>query len=564
METKSINGRYEARERIGSGGMANVYKGIDCVLKRDVAIKLLHDDSASDPSFVERFRREAQAVARLNHPNIVSVYDWGAVDHSYYMVMEYVDGTSLKEIIRDRAPLPEREALRIAADVASALAVAHQGGIVHRDIKPQNILLTWDGAVKVVDFGIARTESLTQLTLTNAVYGTAHYFSPEQAQGRTVDARSDIYSLGVVLYEMLTGREPFQGASLLEVAVQHVQQPPMPPRDRVPSISPEVNDLVLRALAKDPNDRFATANGMRIALVGAMAEASVEVAERTKSVPVVTASNPPTLAAPRRGRNPLPLPMTATRQRDRSPWGRILFVVPVLFVALAALLAQHTLRGSRHAALNPHATPTSGYKLGTHVQTHRPTIGPRRIAARARGTGTNVAVSPHAVVGPPPRTSRAATNTPTVVVPTVPMAPTSLPNVSTGSSGQESTAAAHPDSAANRTNSSSSAAVQAVDTFYRAVSAHHFSQAQNLWTPAMIANNPPATNLSYRFASVQSMTVISDKILAYDPSSGTASVSVDLLEQDTGSSDTVRYRGTWNLVDTADGWKLDSPHLYRV
>jgi len=564
VETKSINNRYEARERIGSGGMANVYKGIDCVLKRDVAIKLLHDESASDPSFVERFRREAQAVAQLNCPNIVSVYDWGAVDHSYYMVMEYVDGTSLKEIIRDRAPLPEREALRIAADVASALAVAHQGGIVHRDIKPQNILLTWDGAVKVVDFGIARTESLTQLTLTNAVYGTAHYFSPEQAQGRIVDARSDIYSLGVVLYEMLTGREPFQGGSLLEVAVQHVQQPPMPPRDRVPSISPAVNDLVLRALAKDPNDRFATASGMRVALVAAMAEANVDVGERTKNAPVVTVSNPPGLAAPRRGRIPLPSPAPATRQRDRSAWGRILFGVPVLFVALAALLAQHTLGGSGHAAFKAHATPTDGHKPGARVQTQRPTVGPRRIAARAQATGTRVAVSPHAVSVPTSRTPHAATNTPTVVVPTVPMAPTSLPQVSTGSTGQKSTTAAHPDSAANRTNSSPSAAVQAVDTFYQAVSSHHFSQAQNLWTPAMIANNPPAANLSGRFASVQSMTVVSNKILAYDPASGTASVSVDLLEQDTGASGAVRYKGTWDLVKTPNGWKLDSPHLYRV
>lgn len=561
METKSINNRYEARERIGSGGMANVYKGIDCVLKRDVAIKLLHEDSAADPSFVERFRREAQAVAQLNCPNIVSVYDWGAGDHSYYMVMEYVDGTSLKEAIRDRAPLPEREALRIGADVASALAVAHQGGIVHRDIKPQNILLTRDGAVKVVDFGIARTESLTQLTLTNAVYGTAHYFSPEQAQGRIVDARSDIYSLGVVLYEMLTGREPFQGGSLLEVAVQHVQQPPVPPRDRVPSISPAVNDLVLRALAKDPNDRFASASGMRAALVAAMAEATVDAGGQTKGAPVLTPVGPPALAAPRRGRDPLPSPTPATKQRDRSAWGRVLFVVPVLFVGLAALLAQHTLGGSHHAALNTNATPPGGHKPGSRRQAHRSTVGPRRIAASARATSTHVAVSPHVIAGPTPRTSSAATNTPTVVVPTVPMAPTSLPRVSTGSTGQQSTAVAHPDTAVNRTNSSPSAAVQA---FYQAVAAHQFSQAQDLWTSSMIANYPPGTNLSGHFASVESMKIVSDKVLAYDPASGTASVSVDLLEQDSGASGVVRYKGTWDLVKTPNGWKLDSPHLYKV
>lgn len=561
METKSINGRYEAREPIGSGGMANVYKGIDCVLKRDVAIKLLHDDSASDPSFVERFRREAQAVARLNHPNIVSVYDWGAVANSYYMVMEYVDGTSLKELIRDRAPLPEREALRVAADVASALTMAHQGGIVHRDIKPQNILLTADGSVKVVDFGIARTETLTQLTLTNAVYGTAHYFSPEQAQGRTVDARSDIYSLGVVLYEMLTGREPFQGASLLEVAVQHVQQPPVPPRDCVPSISPEVNDLVLRALAKDPKDRFESASAMRNALVAAMAVPSVKIGERTKRAPIVTASETPTLAAPRRGRTPRPSPVPAVRQRERSPWGRILFVVPVLFVALAALLGQHNLGGSRHTALNARATPPIRNTKGTRVQTRRPTIAPRTIATRAHGTSASAGVSPHAVIGATQPASPAATITPTLLVPTVPLAPTSLPGLSTDGTGQKPAAVTQSDSHANRSNSSPSAAVQA---FYQAVSAHHFSQAQGLWTNNMIANHPPATDLSGRFASVQSMTVVSEKVLAYDPTSGTASVSVNLLEQDENSANTVRYQGTWNLVETPSGWKLDSPHLYQV
>jgi serine/threonine-protein kinase len=209
-----LNGRYELHRRIGRGGMAEVYLARDRLLDRPVAIKILFPEFAADPSFVARFRREAQAAANLNHPNIVGVYDWGKERGTYYIVMEYVDGRTVSEIIRTDGPLDPKQAAGIAADVAAGLGFAHRKGVVHRDIKPGNILITGTGEVKVADFGIARAMTATtddDLTQVGSVMGTATYFSPEQAQGKPVDPRSDLYSLGVVLYEMLVGQPPFSG-----------------------------------------------------------------------------------------------------------------------------------------------------------------------------------------------------------------------------------------------------------------------------------------------------------------------------------------------------------------
>jgi serine/threonine-protein kinase len=262
--------RYELNHLIARGGMAEVYRARDRLLDRPVALKVLFPELSVDRSFVERFRREAQAAANLSHPNIVPVFDWGEDSGTYFIVMEYIDGRPLSSILKTNLPAtmtPERTA-DIGAHVAAALGYAHKHQVIHRDVKPGNILITDDGQVKVTDFGIARAinteESLTQ---TGAVMGTATYFSPEQAEGVGVDARSDIYSLGVVLYEMVTGRPPFLGDTPVAVASKHVRDHPPPPREINPAIPPTFEAIILKCLAKDPNYRYATAEDLRADLL---------------------------------------------------------------------------------------------------------------------------------------------------------------------------------------------------------------------------------------------------------------------------------------------------------
>ena len=243
--------------------MADVWVAEDRLLGRQVAVKILHDQFASSEAFVERFRREAQAAANLSHTNIVAVYDWGQDGDTYFMVMELVQGRDLRDVLRSEGPLLPRRVAEIGADICVAVSVAHSQGLVHRDIKPANILLTPDGAVKVADFGIARAlDDSESLTKTGAVIGTATYFSPEQAQGATADARSDIYSVGVVMYELLTGAPPFSGESPVAVAYQHVQQAPEPPSRLNPNVPLGLEAIVLKAMAKNPDDRYQSASEM--------------------------------------------------------------------------------------------------------------------------------------------------------------------------------------------------------------------------------------------------------------------------------------------------------------
>ncbi len=260
-----FNGRYELHRQVARGGMADVYLARDLLLDRPVAVKVLFDEFADDPNFVERFRREAQAAANLNHPNIVSVYDWGEEGGTYFIVMEYVEGRSLAEIIRTEGPLHPDRAADIATDVTAALGFAHRNGLVHRDVKPGNVLVTPSGQVKVADFGIATAIAGAQHDLTQAgtVMGTATYFSPEQAQGRQVDPRSDLYSLGVVLYEMLLGRPPFTGETPVAVAYQHVQNSPPSLRQSGAAVAESLEAVTLKLLAKNPVNRYPTAEDLR-------------------------------------------------------------------------------------------------------------------------------------------------------------------------------------------------------------------------------------------------------------------------------------------------------------
>jgi beta-lactam-binding protein with PASTA domain/predicted Ser/Thr protein kinase len=257
-EERVLAGRYSLESVLGQGGMAEVYLGTDQVLGRQIAVKVLGSQFSRDSSFVARFRREAQSAASLNHPNVVSVFDTGSDDGTHFIVMEYVQGKTLSQLIRQGPLLPERAA-EIAAAVARALGFAHSQGIVHRDVKPGNVMLTPSADVKVMDFGIARATASESLTQTATVLGTATYFSPEQAQGEAVDPRSDVYSLGVVLYEMLTGHPPFAGESAVSIAYKHVREQPVPPSRLNPDVPGELDAIVLKCLAKNPANRYQTA-----------------------------------------------------------------------------------------------------------------------------------------------------------------------------------------------------------------------------------------------------------------------------------------------------------------
>ncbi|PYI54345.1 Stk1 family PASTA domain-containing Ser/Thr kinase [Paenibacillus flagellatus] len=261
-----LGGRYEILERIGGGGMALVYKGHDILLNRKVAVKVLRQQYVHDEEFIRRFRREAQAAASLSHPNVVSIYDVGQEDETHYIVMEYVENKTLNDLIKERAPLPVEESIRIASQICDALDHAHHNQIIHRDIKPHNILIGKNGRVKVTDFGIARAADSTQLTQTGSVVGSVHYFSPEHAKGTLTGAQSDLYSLGIVLYQMLTGRLPFLGESPISVALKHLQEDFEEPRKVNPLIPQSVENLIMKSMRKNPQERYQSAKEMLLDL----------------------------------------------------------------------------------------------------------------------------------------------------------------------------------------------------------------------------------------------------------------------------------------------------------
>ncbi len=335
-----LSDRYEIGEILGFGGMSEVHLARDLRLHRDVAIKVLRADLARDPSFYLRFRREAQNAAALNHPAIVAVYDTGEAETAAgplpYIVMEYVEGVTLRDIVHTEGPMPAKRAIEVIADACQALNFSHQHGIIHRDVKPANIMISKAGAVKVMDFGIARAlADASSVTQTAAVIGTAQYLSPEQARGEKVDARSDVYSLGCVLYEMLTGEPPFTGDSPVAVAYQHVREDPVPPSQRHNDIAPELDAVVLKALAKNPDNRYQTAAEMRSDLVRVHSGEAPEApkvftdAERTSLLSSSTPSHdrtPPT--------DHLPTQQTgyADREERGGSVGRWLIAVAVLAV----------------------------------------------------------------------------------------------------------------------------------------------------------------------------------------------------------------------------------------
>ncbi|MFL5961564.1 MAG: protein kinase domain-containing protein [Gaiellaceae bacterium] len=307
-----LSDRYEVEELVGTGGMSSVFRAHDRLLDRKVALKVLHQQYTDDPEYVERFRREARAVAALSHPNIVTVIDRGEHENRQFIVFEYIDGENLKALIQRRGPAPPATALELALQVARGLSFAHQRGLVHRDVKPQNVLLNGDGQAKVTDFGIARSLDVQHgMTQTGTVLGTSDYIAPEQAQGQRVDEHTDVYSLGVVLYEMLTNEVPFPGENFVAVAMRHINEPPPAIRDKRPDVSPRLEAAVQRAMAKQPEDRFPTMGDFCQELEANLAEAQGE-----------------TVAAPA-------LPRRAPRRQSRqgaNPWPIILALLTLIAI----------------------------------------------------------------------------------------------------------------------------------------------------------------------------------------------------------------------------------------
>jgi beta-lactam-binding protein with PASTA domain len=330
-EPRRLGGRYEIGAVLGYGGMAEVLRGRDVRLGRDVAVKILRPDLARDPSFQARFRREAQSAASLNHPAIVAIYDTGEDAQNGvttpYIVMEYVEGRTLREVLQTEGGVMPIRALEIVAGVCSALQYSHAAGIIHRDIKPANVMLTPSGSIKVMDFGIARavTAAAATMTQTAAVIGTAQYLSPEQARGEVVDARSDIYSTGCLLYELLTGRPPFVGDSPVSVAYQHVREAAVPPSVLVPDIEPSVDAIVMKALAKNPANRYQTAAEMQGDITRALAGRPV------LATPVLFEAHTQVMAAP------LPETMSVRPTRREHPILRG-FGYLLLFGAVGAMV----------------------------------------------------------------------------------------------------------------------------------------------------------------------------------------------------------------------------------
>ena len=328
-----VGGRYQLEKPIGAGGMAKVWLAHDRLLDRRVAVKILADRYASDPDFVERFRREASAAAGLSHPNIVTVYDRGEAEGSYYIVMEHLPGPDLKAIIRQRGTLAPRQAVDAALQVLAALSAAHRRNVIHRDIKPQNILVAEDGHLKVTDFGIARAGDDAGMTEIGSVIGTAQYLSPEQARGEDVTTASDCYSVGIVLYELLTGRVPFDGEKPVAIAMRQINEVPVAPRVLVPQLPPQLNDIVMKALEKRPGSRYRTAEEFTDALMAVRATLPEPVEDATQVLaavesPATTRIITQHTAATRVASRQIPMPPPRPRRRRRG----------ALLIALLALL----------------------------------------------------------------------------------------------------------------------------------------------------------------------------------------------------------------------------------
>jgi serine/threonine protein kinase len=437
-DTRLLGSRYEVQAEIGSGAFSITYRGLDQRLGRTVAIKILRREYALDPTYIQRFEREARAAAAVSHQNVVDVYDYGQHGELLYIVMQYVEGEDLKHLITREGPLPPRPASRIARDVLAGLAAIHEAGIIHRDIKPQNILIGLHGVARVADFGIARIAEDGALTSTGTTMGSASYMAPEQAQAGTLTAATDLYAVGVVLYEMLTGRLPFNAPTAVGLMIAHIQTPPLPPSQIAPAqqIPPALDRLVMRALAKQPQDRFASATAMRRELTATM---DADEAHSMTTQPVMAAGSP-TVALPElRVRDGRPS-ATAMRPHSsgRSGNGRR-GVRPLLFALLPLLLLSGALAGTWSVLNNDNDDGEIDFDqaplvaISSPVATEDvPTIteitGPGDVAVTAEETEAPT-VTPTPTLVPTDTPAPTPTETP---VPTLAPTPTPAPTLSSG------------------------------------------------------------------------------------------------------------------------------------
>ena len=494
--------RYELGTRLGGGAMADVYRAHDRVLERSVALKVLRPGLTVDRELADRFDREADTISSIHHPSVVAVTDHGIADDAHYLAMELVDGPTLQQLLQRRGRLTESECVSLGYDIASGLAAAHAAGVIHRDLKPANILVDGTGRAKVGDFGIAHLESMTQLTRTGEVLGTPRYIAPEQISGR-VNASSDVYSLGIVLYEMAAGQPPFDGASPLEIVQRQMRDRPVSPRALVPTLSRDLERIILRALEKDPARRFASAAQLRDAL------------RALERAPVAA------IAARRGG-------------AGRAAFGS----------AVAAILMLTAVGGTAFAMARPDAIDALKAIAAATVASaasSAPVAAPTRAPLRTESAAVAVTHSP----APTPMSTPAPTPTESPVPTARPTERVALPTLAP----------------ARATANTASAAAATIARFYELVTADRFDEAAALWSAHMKASYPPSTNIAGRFSSTKSISLVSWSVAAQAGSA--AAVDVDIREVMNDGS-TRHWVGQWYVVQSGTAWLMDQPALQRV
>ena len=545
-----LNDRYRLGPLLGEGGMAVVYRAHDETLDREVAVKILRSQFASDEDFVRRFRQEARNAAALSHPSIAPVFDTGVDGTLEYIVMQLVDGPDLERVLAEEGRLPISEALRITADVADALQAAHDSGIVHRDIKPGNVLLTSNGDVRVVDFGIARALGDSRTTQPGLLLGSVQYCSPEQVLGAPIGPASDVYSLGVVLYELLTGLRPFDGPEPAAVALQRLRQDPRPPSAVAPEVPGDLDRLVLRAMERRPDDRYPSARALAEEIRAFWRAQVAAAAARTTSLRSGGPARPRVAVLPA-VLTPTEAVMAQSSSGTRSPGGADatfrskrslphnrddrLRRLPLLLIPLAAVVfvlavlspVFGALFGHRGGVLGEIATPRSSAIAALPSPTATPT--------RTPGPTTTPTAESTPLPTPLPTPSARPTVQPTpapTIRPTPP--PVARPPADTSPTG-------------------------VVAQFYELVEAHEFDAAAALWTDRMRRQYPPDGYIDGRFSRTTHIDLRGNDLI--DATSRAAVVGVDLIEVRSVEPSPRRFVGRWELVLTDEGWKMDEPHF---
>ncbi len=541
-------GRYELLERIGGGGMADVFRAHDRSLDRDVALKMMRPAFAGVAEFVERFHREGEALGAIDHPNIVRVLDYRASPDGPFIAMELVSGGTLRDLMRARGRVDQYAAAEIAAGIADGLEAAHIRGVLHRDLKPENVLLDEAGRPKIADFGIARLAAATAITKAGELLGTPQYLAPEQMNGDVVDERADVYALGVILHEMLTGQQPTGGTTPSEIVSRRLRSDPRPPA-RLVALAPAMNALVLRALARDPARRFRRAADLRNALlavrppappvparprvqrprlpsvaraiaavavlIGSIRDAANRIdraAQVRVAVPTIRLPAPriPVVAVPRPALAPVVAAVATWRARHGAPRRRSAASVLAALALLAAFIGGTLVFADRPAEVNPAAAATGA---------------PAPTAAVLAKTSS-----------PAPSASVEPTEEPTVV-PTSAPAETATPAPVVATRGDPA---------------------GTIVAFYQLISGHDYASASGMWSDRMRASYPPQTNIWGRFDRTRSIVARSASVTSANP--GSAAVAVDLIET-LSDGTTRRWVGSWYLVRSGPGWLLDQPGL---